>query len=82
IQCAMVTNDSRTDIEAAAAPDEAAVGLEEGAQNVRSLVHAFILAQTTFDGSSFRTYLKNYCRSLKGVLEAKEYEEIHGNAIR
>ncbi|OLL26013.1 Translationally-controlled tumor [Neolecta irregularis DAH-3] len=70
VDCSMVVvKEGNVDIGANPSAEDADEALEDNAQTVNNIAHAFRLQATSFDKKSFLTYLKSYMKAVKAYLQ-------------
>lgn len=77
VDSALITvKDGEVDIGANASAEEAAEELDDNAQTVNAVAHAFRLQETSFDKKSYLTYLKGYMKKVKTHLQEADPERV------
>lgn len=74
IDCKMITVKEGADVDIGANPstEEGEEALEDGMITVNNLVYSNRLQQTTFDKKGYLVYLKEYMKTLKGLIADEE----------
>jgi len=77
VDCSMVViKEGDVDIGANPSAEDAEEALEDGAQTVNNIAHAFRLQPTSFDKKSYLTYLKSYMKAVKAVLQESKPDRV------
>ena len=78
VDCAMVNMKEGADVDIGANPsaEDADEALEDGMISVNNVVYSFRLQATSFDKTSYKTYIKGYMKSIVAYLKENNPDRV------